>query len=50
MESALVTTAMLTPIVDTITANVGVILPIGLTIMGIMVGLSLIPRVLYKFM
>ena len=50
MESALVTSAMLAPIVTTITANVGVILPIGLTIMGIMVGLSLIPRILYKFM
>lgn len=50
MESALVTTLMLQPIVDTISANVAVLLPIGLTIMGLMVGISLIPRVLYKFL
>ena len=45
-----VTEAMLTPIVDGITANAGVLLPVGLTIMGIMVGIALIPRILYKFL
>ena len=32
-----------------ITSNLGVLLPIGLTIMGIMIAVSLIPRIIYKF-
>jgi len=39
----------LAPIVDTITGNLTVILPVGLTILAIMVGVSLIPRILQKF-
>lgn len=39
----------LAPVVDAITANLGVLLPVGLTILGIMVGVSLIPRIIYKF-
>lgn len=50
MATALVTEAMLQPIVDGITANVGVILPIGVTIMGIVVSVGLIPRILQKFL
>ena len=34
----------------TITTNLGVLLPVGLTIMGIMVCISLIPRIIYKFL
>jgi len=45
-----VTEAMLTPVVEGITANAGALLPAGLTIMGIMVGIGLIPRILYKFL
>lgn len=47
---ATVTSAMLTPITDTINANVGVLLPVGITILGIMVGIGLIPRIVYKFL
>ena len=50
MEStAIVTAAMLAPLVDTISANVGVLLPVGVGIMGIMIGISIIPRIIYKF-
>lgn len=43
------TTSMFTPLVETIKTNLGVLLPIGLLIMGIMVAVSLIPRIIYKF-
>lgn len=45
-----VTADMLTPLTDTISANLGVLLPVGVTIMGIMIGVSLIPRIVWKFM
>ena len=43
------TSAMFTPLTTTITSNLGVLLPVGLTIMGIMIAVSLIPRIIYKF-
>lgn len=45
-----VTTAMLEPITSAITTNLGVLLPVGLGIMGTMIGISLIPRIVYKFL
>jgi len=33
----------------TITGNLPVLLPVGLTIMGVFVGVSMIPRLVYKF-
>ena len=47
--SAVVTAAMLEPIISTITANVTVLLPVGLGILAIMLGIALIPRVIWKF-
>lgn len=47
---AVVTTDMLEPLVSGLTANIGVILPIGMTILAMMVGISLIPRIIYKFL
>lgn len=43
------TSSMFSGLVSTITNNLGVLLPIGLTIMGIMIAVSLIPRIIYKF-
>jgi len=40
-----VTTAMLTPILDAIIANIAVILPVGIGIFAIMIGVRLIPRI-----
>lgn len=47
--TAVVTSSMLEPVVDTIMANVTVLLPVGLGILAIMLGISLIPRIIYKF-
>lgn len=44
------TSGMFDGLISTITTNLGVLLPIGLTIMGIMVAVSLIPRIIYKFL
>lgn len=44
------TSDMFTGLTSTIVSNLGVLLPVGLTIMGIMVAVSLIPRIIYKFM
>lgn len=50
-EGALVsvTSAMLSPVTTAITDNLGVLLPVGITIMAVMIGVSLIPRIIYKF-
>ena len=50
MKGALVTAEMLAPITTTLTENLGVLLPVGITIMGVMIGVSLIPRIVYKFL
>lgn len=44
------TSVMLQPITDALSTNLGVLLPVGLTIMGTMIGVSLIPRIVYKFL
>lgn len=41
---------MLAPITETLTSNLTVLLPVGIGIMGIMIGVSLIPRIVYKFL
>ena len=43
-----VTTDMLEPVVDGIIANIGVVLPVGLGIFGILVGVFLIFRILRR--
>lgn len=50
MTGATVTQAMVQPISDAISSNVGVLIPVGIGIMAIMVGVSLIPRIVYKFL
>ena len=44
------TANMFTGLTQTITSNLDVLLPVGLTIMGIMIAVSLIPRIVYKFL
>ena len=41
---------MLAPITEALTSNLNVILPVGLGIMGTMIGVGLIPRLVYKFL
>lgn len=50
MEGVAITSAMVQPIIGAVSDNVGVLLPIGIGILGIMVGVSLIPRIVYKFL
>jgi len=49
-SAATVTSAMVQPVVDAITSNVDVLLPVGIGIMAVMIGVSLIPRIVYKFL
>lgn len=49
-KGALVTAEMLAPITTTLNSNLGVLLPVGIAIMGVMIGVSLIPRIVYKFL
>ena len=42
--------SMLAPITTALTANLDVLLPVGIGIMGTMIGISLIPRIVYKFL
>lgn len=42
--------AMLQPLTEALTSNLDVLLPVGIAIMGTMVGVSLIPRIVYKFL
>jgi hypothetical protein len=50
VDDMAITAEMLKPITDTLTNNLDVLLPVGITIMGIMIGVSLIPRIVYKFL
>lgn len=45
-----ITSEMLAPIATALTDNLGVLVPVGITIMGMMIGVSLIPRIVYKFL
>lgn len=45
----MLTAAMLEPILTTITDNVTVILPVGMSILGLMLAIASIPKILYKF-
>jgi len=46
----MVTADMLAPITETLTNNLNVLVPIGISIMGTMIGIGLIPRIVYKFL
>lgn len=46
----MISAEMLQPITEALTSNLEVILPVGLGIMGTMIGVGLIPRLVYKFL
>ena len=46
----MVSAEMLAPITESLTSNLNILLPVGLSIMGTMIGVSLIPRIVYKFL
>jgi hypothetical protein len=45
----IVTAEDVAPITTSFTENLGVMLPVGIGIMATMIGVSLIPRIVYKF-
>lgn len=47
--SAAITTEMLEPIITGITANIGVILPVGIAVFAIMIGVALVPKLIKRF-
>lgn len=46
----MITADMLAPITTTLESNLNVLLPVGIGIMGTMIGVGLIPRIVYKFL
>lgn len=44
------TSTQLAPITTALTDNLDVLLPVGIGIMAVMIGVSLIPRIVYKFL
>lgn len=46
----MITAEMLAPITTALTNNLDVLVPIGIGIMGTMIGVGLIPRIVYKFL
>lgn len=46
----MISAEMLAPITEALTSNLEVILPVGMGVMGTMIGVGLIPRLIYKFL
>lgn len=49
-NAVVVTSDMLDGIISVVTDNLAVILPAGITLLGVMIGVTIIPRLVYKFL
>ncbi len=49
LPSVAITTDMLTPLVEGVVANIGVILPVGLGLFAIFLGIRIIPGLISRF-
>ena len=49
MSGVVVTASMLAPVTSAITDNLTVILPVGIGIMAILLGVAFIPKIVKKF-
>lgn len=49
VDTVVVDASLVQPIVTSISSSIDALLPIGISIMAIMIGVSLIPRIIYKF-
>lgn len=49
LQSVAITTDMLTPLIDGVVSNIGVILPIGIALLAIFIGIRMIPKVIGMF-
>jgi len=45
----MVTALMLAPITTAVTSNLTLLVPVGIGIMALMIGVSLIPKIIYRF-
>lgn len=45
----MITAEMLEPVVDTLTANIGVIVPVGITLFAAVLSIKFIPKLFQKF-
>lgn len=50
MENFAVTASMVEPITTALSSGLTTLVPIGIGIMAVMIGVSLIPRIIYKFL
>lgn len=50
MDAFAITTEMINPITSAINTGLTTLVPIGIGIMATFVGISLIPRIIYKFL
>lgn len=46
----MITAEMLAPITTSLNSNLELLVPVGIGIMATMIGISLIPRIVYKFL
>lgn len=50
VSSFQITTEMIAPIQSAISSGLATLVPIGIAVMASMIGISLIPRIIYKFL
>lgn len=50
MEGFTITADLVKPVTDAISSGLTTLVPVGIGIMATFVGLSLIPRIIYKFL
>ena len=50
LEGFTITAETVAPVVDAISSGLTTLLPVGIGIMATFVGISLIPRIIYKFL
>lgn len=50
LPSISITSDMLTPLVEGVVSNITVVLPVGLGLMGLMLGIKVIPRLISRFL
>lgn len=50
MEGFTITAELVKPVTDAISSGLTTLVPVGIGIMATFVGLSLIPRIIYKFL
>ena len=50
VEGFVITAETVAPVVEALSSGLTTLLPVGITIMATFVGISLIPRIIYKFL